>query len=200
MTKKQKQSLLEFLRFVLQALIEANPGIDQVADAYWEEFVSEFRPKETEPKPESPPLAKRPRRQPRVQPSFIKSCRRQGWSYERIGVSIGVSRQRVEQILHSTGIVYKKPRTVREKKPRLCLTCRLKVDGTRSFCESCYKKRSRKLQRMHYKLNPERRARQKAATKKWMLANPEKVKIMQERASRKYRERRKKQLTPNQTL
>jgi len=40
--------------------------------------------------------------------SFIKSCRRHGYTYDKIGIILGISKQRVEQILHSKKYLAKK--------------------------------------------------------------------------------------------
>ena len=60
------------------------------------------------------------------------------WTLDAIGQEVGVTRERVRQILKKGGMPTKAKRT-----PRLCSVCKIRVETSRKFCSSeCRKKNS----------------------------------------------------------
>jgi hypothetical protein len=173
--------------------------------------------------------------------AFIKSCHRQGLTYVQIAKVLGVSRQRVEQLLrpekraarervaeelnresceypncsvrfaqahhpdYSKPLdviwlcqphhkkLHLKPKIVK-KKIRRCLYCGKEVVGRAFYCGDDRKKRINKQQRTIYKENPTRRVRMAEATKKWKELNPDRVKAINYKAVKIYRDSGKRKV------
>jgi len=61
------------------------------------------------------------------------------WTLDAIGKEIGVTRERVRQILKKRGLPTKAKRT-----PKLCAVCSIRIETSRKFCSTeCRKKNSR---------------------------------------------------------
>jgi len=60
------------------------------------------------------------------------------WTLDAIGKEVGVTRERVRQILKKRGLPTKAKRT-----PKLCAACNIRIEASRKFCSpECRKKNS----------------------------------------------------------
>ena len=83
-------------------------------------------------------------------------------------------------------LVHRKPRTLKVKKPRLCLGCRIEIAPRTFRCNYCWQKHRRQYFKSLYHNNPTRREMIYRANSKWRIENPDKHRAISRRASLKY--------------
>lgn len=121
--------------------------------------------------------------------ALIKSHRRQGMTYDQIALFYGISPQRVSQIARRDQIPQprKYGRTPKVKPKRLCLRCGKEVRPRANFCPSpCLILHRRRLRKVNYYKNPDRKEYLKKKRLEWMARNPEKARESNLRAVKKY--------------
>lgn len=108
---------------------------------------------------------------------LIANWRREGYSLQEIGDKVGVTRERIRQILNRYSANLKS-----------CLVCGKQISVTRRYCPEC---RVIPKKNRYRSWTEEEKKQHKERCRKWRVSHPEKCKDILNRARTKYNEARR---------